>query len=339
MEELPTDRTPNLSARAARTAALWAALALFVGAPAARAQESAPALAATPAQGVDLIGTWHVLVHYTDADAHDPDQLRWEDRIWVFEPASNRLKWTEYPIVVFGSEKNRFEQRSTNRQARVIGAWEPDEAQLADIQQGLRINSRGMKRKNLRGSDDAGWHSSGGSQAVSASVLTYEEIWSVEGLPAAPVFLQLDSMGSVGSEMLEGATRYETTSIEPGGAVLRGRYARDENRRGTFVMRRSGATRALEERTQSELHQRAFRRTWANSSEARSELRAEIGKMLAAQGRTLSEPEIEALLDEILTAVADEGLGPEALRLRLQERLQTPLPPASELLPPESGAR
>ena len=38
--------------------------------------------ALAPAAGaVELEGTWHVLVHYTDDNTANPDQPRWEDRL------------------------------------------------------------------------------------------------------------------------------------------------------------------------------------------------------------------------------------------------------------------
>ena len=77
------------------------------------------------AAAFDLEGTWHVLAHYTDANTSRPEQLRWDDRIWVFERRGSRLSWIEYPIVVFSDESGRFERRSTGQYARVVGAWEP----------------------------------------------------------------------------------------------------------------------------------------------------------------------------------------------------------------------
>ena len=209
---------------------------------------AASLLPAAPAAAFDLVGTWHVLVHYRDAASGAPEQLRWQDRIWVFERKGKKLRWTEYPIVVFASQAGRFENLSTSGAVRVLGAWEPNESQLANIEAGLRINTRGSKKKSLRGSDAEGWRSTARAQAASASVITYQENWSVSGLPDAPVFDQHDVMASARTETLEGLTRYETTSIEAGGDLLRGRYQRDGSRTGTFVMRRSGEVGLLEPR-------------------------------------------------------------------------------------------
>ena len=106
-----------------RRLATLAALLLLAAAPAARAADLPDRLA----------GTWHVLVHYKDANATHPDEQRWDDRVWVFEKTGDRLKWTEYPIAVFADESGRFERRSTGQLARVLGYWEPSEAQLAEI--------------------------------------------------------------------------------------------------------------------------------------------------------------------------------------------------------------
>ncbi len=80
------------------------ALSLFVG-----IWLAAPAAALDGVGMEDLLGTWHVLVHYKDSGAGNPDARRWEDRIWVFELEGSRVKWTDYPIVVFGNSSGRFE--------------------------------------------------------------------------------------------------------------------------------------------------------------------------------------------------------------------------------------
>ena len=49
-------------------------------------------------------------------------------------------------------------------------------------------NPRGMKSKSLRGSDAEGWASASRARAASASVITYTENWSIEGMPDRPVF-------------------------------------------------------------------------------------------------------------------------------------------------------
>jgi hypothetical protein len=218
--------------------------------------------AASDARALDLEGTWYVLVHYRDDHAGDPDQERWDDRVWVFERKGRRLKWTEYPIVVFEDETGRFERRSTGQYSRILHHWEPDEGQRADIRDGLQVNSRGARTKTLRGSDADGWSSSrsgGAASAASASVITYEEVWSVEGLPARPVFRRSDVLGGGRTDTMEGITEYATTEVE--GDTLRGSFERDGSRHGTFRMTRSGEVGAVKgAKDQRELQQKVFRR-------------------------------------------------------------------------------
>ena len=114
---MPKNRGESLSSRRFG----WLALLAFGLATPVFAQEIREAAAQrgeaeqpAPAE-VDLIGTWHVLVHYTDANSNDPEQLRWDDRIWSFERTGSRLRWDEAPIVVFGDNSGRFEHLGTNR--------------------------------------------------------------------------------------------------------------------------------------------------------------------------------------------------------------------------------
>jgi len=199
------------------------------------------AVSTKPAAAVDLIGTWHVLIHYKDSVTEHAERERWEDRIWVFEEEGSRLRWTDYPIVVFGDQSGRFEQFGGNRASRVLGYWEPSAGQLAQIQDGLEINPRGSRSKALRGSDAEGW-SSGKKKAgyQSARFITFEEIWQVTGMPDLPTFIRDDLMGSAAAENLEGRTIWEGESVESGGDLIRGRYDRDGTRIGTFRLTRSG---------------------------------------------------------------------------------------------------
>jgi len=192
------------------------------------------------AESVDLSGTWYVLVHYKDDVSGNPDVLRWEDRVWVFERNGDRLEWKDYPIVVFEDDEGRFE-RSRGRYSRVLAAWEPSPGQLAQIQAGLEINERGSKKKTLVGSDAAGWKSTASSQPQSANIVTYTEAWGIQNPATKPVFLRSETLGSAGMESLEGGTRFETQSVAAGGAELRGSFERDGSRHGTFRMMRAGA--------------------------------------------------------------------------------------------------
>jgi hypothetical protein len=197
-------------------------------------------LPATPAAAVDLIGTWHVLAHYKDSVTDHPERERWEDRIWVFEEEGSRLRWTDYPIVVFADQTGRFEQLGGNRASRVLQFWEPNAAQLAQIREGLEINPRGSRSKALRGSDAEGWHSGKKSAYQSARFITFQEVWQIAGTPDLPTFTRDDVLGSMATENVEGRTTWEGESVESGGDVIRGRYDRDGTRIGTFRMTRSG---------------------------------------------------------------------------------------------------
>lgn len=223
--------------RSGRLAGAVAVAALFAGPVASGA--------AVGLTEEDLLGAWHVLVHYTDERSARPDAMRWDDRIWVFERSGNRLRWIEYPIVVFEDSSGRFEHLGTNRASRVVHAWEPNPGQLAQIQSGLEINHRGKKSKSLRPSRNGfGWSSTSSASPASASVITYVEHWRIEGTAEAPVFEREDQLGSARTESLDGITRYTTTSIEDG--VLRGAFERDGTRHGTFRMMRAGGVRTVE---------------------------------------------------------------------------------------------
>jgi len=209
------------------------------------------ALAPASAFAIDakgLVGAWHVLVHYKDSASENPDAKRWEDRIWVFSQVGDQLRWEDYPIVVFDDDTGRFESSDGNRTSRVLDYWEPNEKQQEQIQQGLAINSRGSRTKSLSGSDEKGWSSSrGGANYKSSRFVTYEETWSITGLPDKPRFERQDSMGAAGSEEFEGKTVYETTAIEQGGDVIRGNFDRDGTRKGTFRLARTGGLHSVSE--------------------------------------------------------------------------------------------
>lgn len=223
MAKLSGHRTRHLS-----RVFLLASLALVLRVPTASATD------------VDLLGTWHVLIHYTDDNAHDTSAWRWDDRVWVFSKAGTKLRWTEYPIVVFRDQSGRFGMIGTNRASRIIHAWEPNEAQQAQIRDGLEVNPRGKKSKTLRGSNDKGWASSGSRGAASASVITYSEEWTIEGMPERPIFQRADILGSALTESMEGLTRYATTEVSPDGNVISGTFERDGTRHGRFRMTRAG---------------------------------------------------------------------------------------------------
>lgn len=268
MAKLPRDRAGGLRRSAVGCALLWLLLGPL-------------AFAAEPA--VDLIGNWHVLIHYRDDHSHDPSLERWDDRLWVFERSGSGLRWTEYPIVVFADQTGRFERLGTAHASRVVHAWEPNLEQLAQIHEGLEYNTRGMKSKTLRGSDAEGWYSAAAPWAASASVITYTEHWSVEGMPGAPVFSRRDVLGSALSESLEGLTRYATTEVEPGGNVLRGSFERDGTRHGSFRMMRAGAAGVVKGsgKTQGERLLEAWGVPTASDLQRGQKLQREVGRLLS----------------------------------------------------------
>lgn len=313
---------PLLRRRALRASGLALAV-LLTGAPAA--------------QAADLLGTWHVLVHYRDASSGAPELQRWIDRIWVFERKGSKLYWTEYPIVVFSSDAGRFERIRSGQFARVLGAWEPDEDQLANVEEGLEVNGRGSKKKSLRGSDAAGWRTTARAQAASASIITFQENWSVEDYSGLPVFEQRDVMESARTETLEGVTRYETRTVDPGGNVLVGGYQRDGTREGTFTMRRSGAVGRLEERSQREIQQAAFERSLG--AVAREEAAKGVDRIVEETGLQVTAEQREELVREAVQLV-ELGRSPgevsDALQATMRRKMFAWVPEGAN---PAAGVR
>ena len=216
---------------------------------AAFALASAPAPAAA---AVDLIGTWFVLIHYRDSMTANPDSDRWEDKVWKIEKKGSRLQWIEFPIVVFNDGSGRFGRVGRNPRARLLHKWEPNEAQMAEILRGPRVNSRGSKTKSLRGSPKRGYKSSSMSRSTSAFTVGYQETWSIDEPTTLPVFTRDDALGTESAlatkseSVVSGRTRYATLEASEDGDVLMGSYTRDENKKGTFKLIRAGAVRGLE---------------------------------------------------------------------------------------------
>jgi hypothetical protein len=229
---------------------------------------AAPA-AAADAQALDLEGTWHVLLHYKDSASHSPEAERWDDRVWVIVREGDRLGWTEYPIVVFGSEDGRFGSVEGNPRSRLLRYWEPSPAQLQDLEAGPRVNSRGARTKRLRPDGD-GWRSIGSADPGSASTITFTATWTIEDAGGLPVFRMEDVLGSALTEGLTGGTVYRTETVEEGGRVLRGHYDRDGTRIGTFRMLRTPPVRGLG--TEEEQRERIRARQAERAREALGEV-------------------------------------------------------------------
>jgi hypothetical protein len=265
----------------------------------------------------DLIGTWHVLVHYKDANAFNKDVWRWDDRIWEFKREGSRLRWIEYPIVVFSDQSGRFEMAGTNRMSRVLHAWEPNAAQQAQIREGLEVNPRGKKSKTLRGSDDKGWASKTRATAASASVISYVENWSIGGMPSAPVFQRADILGSARSENLDGITRYSTHEISEDANTLGGEFVRDGSRTGTFRLTRSGKAMGVQGsgKTQSQRLMDAWFGEFSESLQGGNAMRMEVLRKVQS-GEIEATPEIRAevrkeVRREIEQSIRKKGLDPD----------------------------
>jgi hypothetical protein len=299
---------------------------------------------------VDLIGTWHVLVHYTDDHSHDPEQMRWDDKVWIFERSESRLRWTEYPIVVFEDKTGRFENLGGVRAARVLHGWEPNEAQSAQIRSGLEVNDRGSKSKTLRVHGD-GWCSVTRPTAASAMIITYVENWCIEDATGKPVFRREDVLGSGRAENLEGLTEYVTTEVSADGDVLRGTFERDGVRHGTFRLMRAGATRGVEGSGKSN-SQRVYEMFFGEEfgaaimggegalreaverrreeggqvpdetrEQVRAEIRARVEKWVRDNGSNPREYklEVDSLTRKIEREVFDEGRSLEEVEQRLRD--------------------
>jgi hypothetical protein len=202
---------------------------------------------------VDLIGSWHVLIHYKNVDTNNPEAERWDDRVWGFAKKGSRLQWTEFPIVVFTDKTGRFEARGGAGPSRVLEYWEPNDAQASDLRRGLQVNSRGSKVKSLKGSPKRGYKTFSAQRGFSASTVGYQQTWTIDDLATLPIFTMEDAVGTEAAlaskeqdGVASGRTRYTTLEVSEGGEVLTGRFQRDENRSGSFRMTRTGAARDLE---------------------------------------------------------------------------------------------
>jgi len=329
--------------RASRLAVFVAALGVLTSTPGGADEPGRKPL--------DLLGTWHVLIHYTDDHSHDPTQTRWDDRIWVFEETGSRLRWTEYPIVVFEDQTGRFEHLGGARAARVVHGWEPNESQRAQIDAGLEVNPRGSKSKTLRKQADGSWRSATRPLTSGAMVVTYIENWSVEAPTSRPVFRREDSLGSANVEDFEGVTEFTTEDTSPDARILRGAFERDGSRHGTFRMTRSGPATDVKGKGKSE-GQRFFEmflgegfrsvtlpteerieemkrpkpgEAAPTSGEIRSGVRSEVRAALEQNLRDQDldprefEREIASLSQKITLQLVDEGRSPAEVEKMLVE--------------------
>ena len=282
---------------------------------------------ARAAFAVDLEGTWYVLVHYQDSESAKPEQWHWDDRVWRFAKKGDRLEWEEWPIVVFDDESGRFEAARGGRATRVLGPWEPSATQLADIHDGLQVNSRGYKSKTLR-SEQGGtaWTSGDGGGAESSLVITYSELWTIKGLPGAPVFERDDSMGSATTESMSGHTVYATESIGANGDEVTGRFDRDGTRKGTFKLIRSSGTEGLKgaAHDQQDLQRKRLMEALAGSEEMRKLVRERVKADLAAQGKTVSDEELDRLTREAIETARRTGNADGVVKEAIDRATESP---------------
>jgi len=216
---------------------------------------------AAVAEPLALEGTWFVVVHFQDTATANPEAERWEDKVWTFERDGDRLEWGEYRIVVFQDPTGRFEAIPGNPRSRVLRSWWPNAAQREELDGGPRVNQRGSRHKELRGSPEEGWVSGGRLQVRSATAIGFQESVRIDGLDELPVFVREDRVGTATSLRAEGRTEYRTKEILGGGRELRGTYTKDGHRSGTFRMIRTPEPRGLltsEEDTT--VHERFLRR-------------------------------------------------------------------------------
>jgi hypothetical protein len=197
------------------------------------------------AEDVPLEGSWFVVAHFTDESTANPEATRWVDEVWIFEKKGSRLQWTKYPLVVFDNTQGRFESRGRNPRSRVLAGWEPNEAQLAQIEKGPRVNSRGSKTKTLKQAKENGWKSSSRTQMRSLSVVGYQQNWEIQYVDGMPLFSREDTMGNAGTGTAEGGVTFQVTAL---GARPSGVYQRDGTQRGTFFMLRTPPPRGLEKK-------------------------------------------------------------------------------------------
>jgi hypothetical protein len=283
-------------------------------------------LAASPVRALDLDGTWYVLMHYQDSESNNPEAWRWEDRVWRFARQGDVLEWTEWPIVVLDSEEGRFERLGSNRQSRVLAAWEPNESQLADIRNGIQVNSRGVKIKTLEASGDDGaraWRTTTGAAAPgSAVMLTYSEDWSIDDANGTPRFRRDDSLGGGLAESMDGSTEYRTEEIRDEGRELVGSYQRDGSQVGRFRMIRSGETEKArgsgltqEQRLMQMFSSQVGMNLSADQIRALSDGRVPAGVEVSADERETARSQIRANVEE---AYRQQGQDPRRFTAQIE---------------------
>jgi hypothetical protein len=283
-----------------------------------------------------------VLVHYRDLRSALPDQLQWEDRLWLFEREGEALRFREYPWVAFADESGRFERRGGETE-RVLGAWEPSADQRREIEAGLAVGAREVREKRL-GPTPAGY-ASARSRFDSARAVGFESTVEVDLSGAAPRVAVSDSLGSsAAAAALEGRTEYRGERVAEDGSV-EGAFDRDGRRLGRFRMLRAGRPRGVpapaeppREATRAEVEERLYRTLGRQLAHAealperfaggpgeraalRARVRAEVERLFADQGNDprAHAPTLEKLAAAIERAYAEARLSREEIGRGVEE--------------------
>lgn len=259
------------------------------------------ALPVPAAAELDLMGTWHLLVHYQEPDSEEPERWHWHDRLWVFAAEGDRVRFTEYPVVVFDRRSGRYERGLNGQWLQSEGAWEPDARQLGEIEAGLTVNPRGSRSKTLRATGDGRLSSARAGGYDSARFVTFETRVEIDPRGALPEIVIRDSLDSSAAEGREGVTRYGAESVDASGARIEGRYERDGRQRGRFVMRRSGGARTDETEalpSERELTYERFYRQLGRSLRGAEALPESVPGLPDEAARTALRERVEVALEE-----------------------------------------
>ncbi len=200
-----------------------------------------PACATPPANEREMpafVGTWHVLIHYREPQGRFPERWKWDERVWIIEPAPDGggYDWVEHAMVNLQDQTDRFEKLGTPMARRLLGAWEPNAAQREEIENGITVSSRGMRRKRLESVEPGLWQSPTEANTVgrSSSGIGYHEVWSIREDGEGTHF-RIESrfaVSATGGDERGGLTVYQAE--ESGTARFQGRYHREDERVGRF---------------------------------------------------------------------------------------------------------
>lgn len=183
-------------------------------------------------------GDWYVLIHYRELGPEAPAATQWDDQIWRFSRAGDRLRWTIFPHPEFRDPSGREERAPGGERARTPGAWRPSAGQTAEIEKGLAWSARDEWVKRLGPSREGGWTSASRRPSASVSQLAYHELWRIEESAQGPIFSRLAVLGSGRAETLEAGTRLIAQAVAPEGNKISGQYLREGEREGVFEMLR-----------------------------------------------------------------------------------------------------